>query len=170
MVGLSRHWSFILVSAVGLAAACRPASQPGGDTTQTTNASPAEDRAAVEAAVQSHWAAINSGDTVTIYHQHTPDLTLFVTETERRFTMPSPTSDSLLARVWRGSRPSFAVRDLEIQLYGDAAVATFHLDGGTTLPNGTRDPRRRRVTEVWARQADGTWKEVHHHDSVFAPR
>lgn len=42
------------------------------------------------------------------------------------------------------------------------------MSGGVVLPNGKADDRRRRVTEVWVWQADGGWKEAHHHDSVFS--
>jgi ketosteroid isomerase-like protein len=46
--------------------------------------------------------------------------------------------------------------------------ASFFMSGGVVLPNGKADDRRRRVTEVWVWQADGGWKEAHHHDSVFS--
>lgn len=154
---------------LAFAAGCdRNAPTPGG-AAQGAQASddPAADRAAVEAAVAAHWKAINEADSMTVLNQHTSDLTMVLTDLAPRITSTSPELASLMDR-WRGSKPHWTVQDLQIQLFRDVAVATFYLDGSTTWADGTMDTRRRRVTEVWARQPDGTWKEAHHHDSVFA--
>lgn len=125
------------------------------------------DRAAVESAVRTHWTAINGGDTSTVVNQHAADQTVIMTEVPNRFAIPSPTAASLFPMLL-ASKPQYAVEDLQVQLVGDVGVASFYLSGGVIGPNGRHDPRRRRVTEVWVRQADGSWKEMHHHDSVFS--
>lgn len=170
MLFLSLPRGVVLSGGLALAAACGPTNETSGGARDTSRTSAADDRAAVEATVQGHWTAINNTDTLAIFSHHTPELTLIATETERRFAIPSPEADSVIALFWRGSKPAFNIRGLQVQLFGDAAVASFYLEGGTTLPNGRVDRRLRRVTEVWVRQPDGTWKEAHHHDSVFTPR
>lgn len=124
-------------------------------------------RAAVESAVRTHWTAINNGDTATVVAQHTTDQTIIMTGVPNRFAISSPTADSLFPTLLE-IKPQFVVEDLQVQLVGDVGVASFYLSGGVVGPNGRLDARRRRVTEVWVRQADGTWKEMHHHDSVFS--
>lgn len=153
---------------VALFAACEPSGEPAESPAVDTlpAADPGADRAAVEAAVAAHWAAINAGDTLAVMSHHTPDITLFVADAEPRFALPSPEAEPILER-WRGAQPNWVVEDLEVQLMDGVAVATFYLGGSTTWADGSVDERRRRVTEVWVRQADGSWKEAHHHDSVF---
>lgn len=145
--------------------ACAPA--PPQEQSAPAARLPAEDRAAIETEVRKHWAAINTTDTATVTSQHTSDLTIIMTEFPDRFAIPSPTADSLFP-ILLATRPRYQVEDLQLQLWGDVGVASFYLTGGTVLPGGKPDNRRRRVTEVWARQADGTWKEMHHHDSAFS--
>jgi hypothetical protein len=62
--------------------------------------------------------------------------------------------------LWRASRPGppyvrLEPRDLAIELFGDAALATFHLENGPSLS---------RRTFVLARR-DGVWRIVHLHAS-----
>jgi ketosteroid isomerase-like protein len=147
------------------ALACTTPEPPASGSARSTDA----DRAAVEAAVRTHWTAINGADTATVGAQHTADLTIIRTEVPNRFAIPSPTADSLWPNVL-ASKPQYVVEDLQVQLAGDVGVASLYLTGGVVGPDGRHDARRRRVTEVWVRQADGTWKEMHHHDSVFSPR
>ena len=56
------------------------------------------------------------------------------------------------------------MRDLRVEVYGSAAVATFYTEGTTSYPDGTviRDPLRHTV--VWVKQGD-TWREAHSHVS-----
>jgi ketosteroid isomerase-like protein len=143
--------------------ACAPSDQPMPAATHSAE----EDRAAVEAAVRRHWTAINGGDTATVGAQHTADLTLIMTEAPNRFAVPSPTADSLWPLLL-ASKPQYVVEDLQVQLVGDVGIASLYLSGGVVDPAGRHDTRRRRVTEVWVRQADGAWKEMHHHDSVYS--
>lgn len=143
--------------------ACTPSDRQTSVPARSTD----DDRAAVEAAVRTHWTAINSGDTATVGAQHTDDLTIIMTEVPNRFAIPSPTADSLWP-VLLASKTKYVVEDLQVQLAGDVGIATLYLSGGVVRPGGRHDARRRRVTEIWVRQADGSWKEMHHHDSVFS--
>ena len=122
--------------------------------------------AAVKAAVMRHVNAINANDGSTIERQHTTDLTLILADVESRQRMNSPVWLAQLQK-WQGSKVNWTVNDLEVQPLGSAAVATFTIEGTLRWPDGTVDSRRRRATEVWVNE-NGTWKEAHHHDSVFA--
>lgn len=159
---MQRRFATPLVVCIA-AVACTPSDRPASAPIRSAD----EDRAAVEAAVRTHWAAINTGDTATVGAQHTADLTIIMTEVPNRFAIPSPTADSLWP-VLLASKPQYVVEELQVQLAGDVGVASLYLSGGVVGPSGRHDARRRRVTEVWVRQSDGTWKEMHHHDSVFS--
>lgn len=167
----SRPGGRLFVAALLLvcALACRPQQAPdGAAANEATATSPVEDRAAVEAAVTAHWAAINARDSALVDSHHTENLTIIATEVERRFAYASPDAEAFLAIVMP-STTRFRVEDVEVQLFGDVAVASFYLTGGVTRQDGTVDDRLRRVTEVWVRQPDGSWNEAHHHDSAFSP-
>ena len=71
-----------------------------------------------------------------------------------------------MAKRWEGSKPNWTIRELHIQPCGSVAVATFYQDGKIEWADRTVDSRPRRVTEVWVNE-NGTWKEAHHHDSVY---
>jgi ketosteroid isomerase-like protein/quercetin dioxygenase-like cupin family protein len=130
-------------------------------------ASSEADVAAVRAAVAAHWKAINDGDRAAVNSHHVPSITLVVADHAARFALNSPAAEPMTRR-WQGAKANWTVRDLEVDVYGNTAVATFYLDGSITWPDGTVDRRPRRVTEVWVKR-DGSWKEAHHHDSVHAP-
>ena len=72
-----------------------------------------------------------------------------------------------LLRRWLGAKVNWTPRDVQVQPLGTmAAAASFHMDGTVRWPDGTVDARPRRVTEIWVND-NGTWKEAHHHDSVY---
>lgn len=138
----------------------------GGPPQGATQSSTAEDIAAVKAAVDAHWRAIANGDTAAISNQHTSDMTFFGPESAYLVTLTSDTPET--AALWerfRGTTATWTPRDVQVQIFDDVAVAAFYNDGSVTYADGTTDSRTRRVTEVWVRQPDGTWKEAHHHDS-----
>ena len=130
-------------------------------------AGPSHDQgaAAVKGAVTTHWHAINTGITGTIDNQHTSAMTLISADWETRLLLNSPASLAMRRR-WEGAKPKWTIRDLEVQPLGNTTSATFYLDGSQTWADGSVDSRTRLVTEVWVNQ-NGTWKETHHHDSVF---
>jgi ketosteroid isomerase-like protein len=125
------------------------------------------DIAAVRAAVAAHWKAINDGDGAAVSSHHVPEITLIVADHAPRFALNSPAAEPMTRR-WQGAKANWTVRDLEVEVHGSTAVATFYLDGSITWADGTVDRRPRRVTEVWVKR-DGSWKEAHHHDSVHTP-
>jgi ketosteroid isomerase-like protein len=68
---------------------------------------------------------------------------------------------------WQGAKANWTLRDVEVQMLGTtAAAASFYMDGSVRWADGRVDSRPRRVTEVWVNE-NGTWKEAHHHDSVY---
>lgn len=123
---------------------------------------------AVKAAVEKHWAAINGNDTVSVDRQHTAGISMFLADIEPRMRLNSPAWLGLLQR-WQGAKTNWTPREIEVQpLSATVAVASFHMEGSVRWPDGSADTRPRRVTEIWVND-NGTWKEAHHHDSVFAP-
>jgi CubicO group peptidase (beta-lactamase class C family) len=62
-----------------------------------------------------------------------------------------------------GVKLKFEMRDLEVAVYGDTALATGFFGGTVSRPNGTSRPDGPwRASFVWNRQ-DGVWKLVHSH-------
>ncbi len=55
-------------------------------------------------------------------------------------------------------------RDIDVKVYGNAAVAVAYLDGSITLPGGTVREGTWRYSETRVKQ-DGTWKVVQYHIS-----
>lgn len=67
-----------------------------------------------------------------------------------------------------GVRADFKLRDLQVRLYGEVAVANAYLDGSLTLPGGAVRSGTWRYTET--RVPDGgTWKVVQFHFSEMTP-
>jgi hypothetical protein len=131
---------------------------------QTTDAVSAGQDVAVRAAVDAHWNAINRAEATA--NPHTADITVFMPQFEKRF---GDTSDEMRQLVARGKPPiPLVLRDVQIQMLdADAAIVTFFQDGSFWGEGANEDRRSRRVTEVWVKQG-GSWKEAHHHDSVYA--
>lgn len=138
----------------------------GGGAESAVPVSAAHDSAAVIAVVAAHRSAISSGDAAAVASHHRPDLTFFGPESPHLVTVSSdaPETVALLER-FSGSTATWRPRDVQIQMFGDVAVAAFFIDGSATYADGTTDTRTRRVTEVWIRNADGEWQETHHHES-----
>lgn len=119
----------------------------------------------VRSMVTAHWAAINDGETDTVNSHHADGFTAIMPDFATQFVEGSPEFDELVA-----TESSWQPGEIHVQpLSKSSAVATFLMDGSITWPDETVDSRTRRVTEVWVRKGE-TWKEVHHHDSVYAPR
>jgi uncharacterized protein (TIGR02246 family) len=121
---------------------------------------------AVKAAVAKHWAAINRDDSATIIGQHTWDMNLFGCEFDQHVKFNTPLGLAIGKR-FESAKANWKLSDVEIQPVGNAALAIFNMTGSIRWADGTIDSRPRRVTEVWVNE-NGTWKEAHHHDSVYA--
>ncbi len=63
-----------------------------------------------------------------------------------------------------GLRYDYRIRNLEVKVYSDAAVATGYVVGSRNAPDGVTRQVTLRRTMVWSRQG-GTWKVVHVHSS-----
>jgi CubicO group peptidase (beta-lactamase class C family) len=71
--------------------------------------------------------------------------------------------DELRGAFKAGVRLKFEMRDLEVAVYGDTALATGLFGGLVSRPNGTSRPDGPwRASFVWNKQ-DGAWKLVHSH-------
>ena len=71
--------------------------------------------------------------------------------------------DELRGAFKSGVRLKFEMRDLEVAVYGDAALTTGFFGGTVTRPNGRSNADGPwRASFVWNKQ-DGVWKLVHSH-------
>jgi ketosteroid isomerase-like protein len=141
-----------------------------------TTAASADDADDVKAAVRQHTANTNTGNVDGFVDQHLPGHSAFgptgtprgrsysIEEERKRVQAafdaarqrdPSRTSVRNFSQV--------EVKDLEVRVYGIAAIATAYLSGINTFPDGTSKPLTLRLTSVWVKQDDGQWKEAHDH-------
>ena len=141
-----------------------------------TTAASADDADDVKAAVRQHTANTNSGNVDGFVDQHLPGHSAFgptgglrsrsysIEEERKRVRAafdaarqrdPSRTSVRAFSKV--------QVKDLEVRVYGIAAIATAYLAGINTFPDGTTRPLTLRLTSVWVKQDNGQWKEAHDH-------
>ncbi|MCH8017664.1 MAG: nuclear transport factor 2 family protein [Acidobacteria bacterium] len=135
-----------------------------------------DDVADVKAAVLQHTANTNTGNVDGFVNQHLPGHSAFgptgtprgrsysIEEERKRVQAafdaarqrdPSRTSVRAFSKV--------EVKDLEVRVYGIAAIATAYLAGINTFPDGRTEPLTLRLTSVWVKQDDGQWKEAHDH-------
>ena len=118
----------------------------------------------VRSSVEAHWTAIAESDFETVASHHSAEFAIILPDFAEPFVEGASEYDELLT-----TRASWTIGDVHVRpLSSDAAVAWFLMEGSTTWPDGRVDDRKRRVSEVWVREG-GTWKEAHHHDSVYAP-
>ena len=141
-----------------------------------TTAASADDADDVKAAVRQHIANTNTGNVDGFVDQHLPGHSAFgptgtprgrsysIEEERKRVQAafdaarerdPSRTSVRAFSRV--------EVKDLEVRVYGIAAIATAYLSGINTFPDGRTEPLTLRLTSVWVKQDDGQWQEAHDH-------
>ena len=125
----------------------------------------ADDSDDVKAAFLAMFVAVNAGDAGTMTQNHTPEYSTFnrgggllVVDTSLEEQRSS--RQALFDAIKINLQP----RNVEVKVYGNAAVVTAYLVGSANPPNS--DPQRwtDRRTGVWIKQG-GTWKEVHMHQS-----
>lgn len=82
---------------------------------------------------------------------------------------PAYTEQSLAAQAARfkanyaaGARNDTTAEDIEVQVYGPTAVATYYMEGSITNTSGATRSVIRRVSQVFVEDG-GTWKVVHTH-------
>ena len=74
---------------------------------------------------------------------------------------------ALQAAYEAGFRATMQVRDIDIKVLGDVAVASAYADGTLTLPGGAVQKVTWRYTETRVRDS-GTWKIIQYHFSRLA--
>jgi len=126
----------------------------------------ADDVDDVKAAMQKHYAALNSGDVAAWAQYHVAGNTRFSPGGQllERFDSLEEQRKDRQAAVDAGLKYNIRSRHLEISVYGDTAVTTSYGVGTVTGPDGTVNPTNNRITRVWVKQR-GQWKQVHNHIS-----
>ncbi len=126
----------------------------------------ADDSDDVKAAVEELFAAIRAGDANGQSRPRMPDysnfgrgggLLLKNTSTEQQIKAFQATVDA-------GAKRNYQLRNLEVKVYGNAAVVTAYLVGTRTGANGNTVRMADRRTGVWIKQG-GQWREAHMHQS-----
>ncbi|MDA2925337.1 nuclear transport factor 2 family protein [Acidobacteria bacterium AH-259-L09] len=137
-----------------------------------TTVAQADDMADVKAAVLEHYAAINAGDMDAAVQQHTPEFSGFLADGGLLWGFDSLEDQRKTFQAFSGAgfKTDWQVvrRHLDVEIYGETAIATFYLVGTITWPGGFTRQGTWRVSEVWIKQG-GQWKEAHHHDSPLIP-
>ena len=136
----------------------------------TTAVAMADDVADVKAAVQSYFAAINSGNAATVVRYRIPEYSVFVGGglIDRSSSIAQQRAD-FQALTDTGREVDLRIQHLEVRIYGNTAVFTGYVTGTNTLSDGTVIPSRQQRTGVWIKQG-GQWKEVHRHASPLFPQ
>jgi ketosteroid isomerase-like protein len=126
----------------------------------------AADIAKVKANELAFNAAQNEGRFVDMFNFMLRTRTVFPTSGARMITGWSDADvkrrqDDLAA----GRQTNLQVEDLQVQIFGDTAIATFYRVGAEKAAGETAaKPVRYRFTGVWIRTQDG-WKIAHRHES-----
>ncbi len=130
----------------------------------------ADDVADVKAAVQSYFAAINSGNAAAVVRYRIPEYSVFVGGglIDRSSSIAQQRAD-FQALTDTGREVDLRIQHLEVRIYGNTAVFTGYVTGTNTLSDGTVIPSRQQRTGVWIKQG-GQWKEVHRHASPLFPQ
>ena len=125
----------------------------------------ADDAADVKAAFLAMFAAINAGDAGTMATHHTSEYSTY-NRGGSLLVVSTDLEEQRSARqaIFDAIKINLQPRNVEVKVYGNAAVVTAYLVGSSNPPN--RDPQRwtDRRTGVWTKQG-GKWKEVHMHQS-----
>ena len=130
----------------------------------------ADDVDDVKAAVQSYFAALNSGNAAAMTRYRIPEYSVFAGGgfISRSHSLEEQ-RNNFQATVDAGQKRNLQVRHIEVKIYGNAAVVTGYLTGTNTTPDGTVNQLRQQRTGVWIKQG-GQWKEVHRHSSPLLPQ
>ncbi len=126
----------------------------------------ADDADDVKAAMQRHYAALNSGDVAAWAQYHVAGNTRFSPGGQllERSDSLEEQRKNRQAAVDAGLKYNIQSRHLEISVYGDTAVTTSYGVGTVIQPDGSVNPTNNRITRVWIKQG-GQWKQVHNHIS-----
>ena len=126
----------------------------------------ADDAADVKAAVLELFAAIRAGDANGQSQPRMPDYSNFGRGGGLLFRNSSTEQQirTFKATVDAGAKRNYQLRNVEVQVYGNAAVVTAYLVGTRSGANGITTRMADRRTGVWIKQG-GKWREAHMHQS-----
>jgi len=130
----------------------------------------ADDVDDVKAAMESYFAALNSGNGAAMARYRIPEYSVFAGgELIDRSSSTAQQRDDFQALADAGRKLNLRIQHLDVRVYGNAAVVTGYLMGTDTAPDGTVSQSRQQRTGVWIKQG-GQWKEVHRHASRLFPQ
>jgi len=129
-----------------------------------TTVAMADDVDDVKAAIRGHFAAVNSGDVVAYTSYYSNQGSAFSGGELLERLSVEQRKNNFQAGVDSGLRRNLQMRNLEVQIYGNVAIATGYLLGSTTNQDGTTQRTSQQRTGVLIKQG-GQWKEVHRHNS-----
>ena len=129
-----------------------------------TTVAMADDVDDVKAAIRGHFAAVNSGDVAAYTSYYSNQGSAFSGGELLERLSVEQRKNNFQAGVDSGLRRNLQMRNLEVQIYGNVAIATGYLLGSTTNPDGTTQRTSQQRTGVLIKQG-GQWKEVHRHNS-----
>jgi len=125
----------------------------------------ADDVDDVKAAVRDYFAAISAEDTSGIIQYQMPRKSIFSGgELLEKFGSLEEQKKDLQSAFDAGQRLNLQVRNLEVTVYGNAAIVTGYVIGTITTPDGTTIRSNDQRTGVWIKQG-GQWREDHRHNS-----
>jgi len=130
-----------------------------------TTVAMADDVDDVKAAVQSYYAALNSGNGAALAQLRIPEYSFFGGGgLIDRSSSSAQQRDDFQALADAGRKLDLQLRHMEVRVYGNAAVVTGYSTGTNTAPDGTVNQTRQQRTGVWIKQG-GQWREAHRHAS-----
>ncbi len=129
-----------------------------------TTVAMADDVDDVKAAMGGHFAAVNSGDVDAYTPYYANQGSVFAGGALLERLSVEQRKSNFQAAVDSGVRRELRMRNLEVQIHGNVAIATGYLLGSTTHPDGTTQRTSQQRTGVLIKQG-GQWKEVHRHSS-----
>ena len=131
-------------------------------------ASVADDVADISSTMEGHFAAFKAGDATAHVAHHMAGHSSFDPDGGALAVNESLDEETaaLQADFDEGYRFDFELVDLDVAVYGDAAVVTSLQMGTVTTPDGTTEEVVNRRTAVVVRDGD-EWQEVHSHISAY---
>ncbi len=124
----------------------------------------ADDVDDVKTAIRDHFAAVNSGDVTAYTPYYATQGSAFGGGALLERLSVEQRKNSFQAAVDSGLKRNLQVRNLEVRLYGNVAIATGYLVGSITNPDGSTQQTSQQRTGLLIKQG-GQWKEVHRHNS-----
>jgi len=135
----------------------------------------ADDAEDVKKAALATYEALNNADVEAYVRWVAPEGTLYGGNgsfLQERNNTTEALRANLQGMFDAGLKYDYRIRNLEVKVYGDSAVATGYVVGSRTAPDGVTRQVTLRRTMVWIRQG-GAWEVVHVHSSpltISTPR